>query len=92
MADVADAQHIADDAVAVAVKAFAVGLEIVHDHLALELGALLGVEAHIVGLVIEGQGVHVQLAGGAVGGLAVEPDNRFLSVGDLISESGGGQG
>ena len=81
MADVADAQHVADDAVAVAVQAFAVGQQIIDDHLALQLSALLGVEADIVGLAVEGQGVHVQLTGGSVGGLAVEPDDGLLVVG-----------
>ena len=89
MADVAHGQHVADDAVAVAVQAVNVGLDVIQDHLALQLGALVGVEADVVGVLVEAQSGHVQLAGGAVGGLAVEPDQGLLRVGDL---GGGGAG
>src|SRR5699024_5510366 len=74
VADVADGEHVADDAVAVAVDGVDVGLDVVADHLALELSALVGVEANVVCILVEAQSGHVQLAGGAVGGLAVEPD------------------
>ena len=92
MADVADAEDIADDAVAVAVEAFAVGLQIVDDHLALQLGTLLGVKADIVGLVIPGQRIHVQFAGRAVGRLAVKPDHGLLVVGDAGGKSCAAEG
>ena len=84
MADVADGQHVADHAVAVAVDLNAVLdglLDVFLDHLALELSALVGVKAHVVCLVVELQSVHVQLAGGAIGGLAVVPDNGLVLVG-----------
>ena len=90
MADVTDGQHVADDAVAVAVDGVDVGGDIVQDHLALELGALVGVEAHIVGVLVEAQGGHVQLAGGAVGGLAVEPDQGLILVVHLDVAAAGG--
>ena len=90
VADVADGQDVADDAVAVAVDGVNVVGDVLQDHLALQLGALVGVEAHVVGVVVEGQGVHVQLAGGAVGGLAVEPDQGLVLVGDLGGRGGTG--
>src|SRR5699024_8975944 len=61
VADVADGQHIADDAVAVAVDLFAVlnGLgDVIQDHLALELSALVGVEANVVCILVEAQSGH----------------------------------
>ena len=83
MADVADGQHVADDAVAVAVDLVDVGSDVVQNHLALELRALVGVKAHVVGVLVEVHGGHVQLAGGAVGGLTVEPHQGLVLVGDL---------
>src|SRR5699024_8669303 len=56
--------------------------DVIQNHLALELSALVGVEAHIVGIFIEIQSFHVQLAGGGVGGLTVKPDNGLILVGD----------
>ena len=90
MADVADGQDVADDAVAVAVKALDVGLDVVKDHGALELGALVGVEADVVGVLVEGQSGHVELTGGAVGGLAVEPDKGLILVGNGAVSAGVG--
>mgnify|MGYP002442880063 CR=1 FL=1 len=90
MADITDSQHIADDTVAIAVEALDVGLDVVKDHGALQLGALVGVEAHVVGVVVEGQSLHIQLTGGAVGGLAVEPHQGLLGVGDLAAGLRGG--
>ena len=81
MADVADAEHVADNAVAIAVDLSALGLQIIDDHLALQDSALHSVEADIVGISVEGQRVHVQLAGLAVGRLAVEPDHGLFVVG-----------
>ena len=86
MADVADAQDVTDDAVAVAVDLSTLGLQIIHDHLALQNSTLNGVEADIVGVLIPGESVHIQLAGLAVGRLTVEPDDRFLCVGNAGRE------
>ena len=52
MADVADSQDVADDTVAIAVEALDVGLDVVKDHGALQLGALVGVEADVVGVLV----------------------------------------
>ena len=68
VADIADGQNVADDAVAVAVDGVGVGRDVIRDHLALQLGALVGVKADVVGVGVEVQRVHVQLAGGGVGG------------------------
>ena len=90
VADVADGQDVADDAVAVAVKVSDVGLDVVKDHGALELGALVGVEADVVGVLVEGQSGHIELTGGAVGGLTVEPDKGLILVGNGAVAAGVG--
>ena len=83
MTDITDAQDVADDAVAVAVKAFTVGFQIVDDHLALQHSTLDCIKADIVGLSVERQGVHIQFARRAVGRLTVVPDHGLLCVGDI---------
>src|SRR5699024_613763 len=82
VADVADGQNVADDAVAVAVDGINVGGDVIQNHLALQFSALVGVETNVVGVVIELQRVHIQLAGGGVGRLTVEPDQRLVFVGN----------
>ena len=80
VADVTDGEDVADDAVAVAVELGSVGLDVSEDHLALEVAALRGVKADVVGVLVEGQGVHVELARGGVGRLTVEEDDRLGGV------------
>ena len=83
MTDVTDAQHVTDDAVAIAVEAFAVGFQVVNNHFALQDSTLHSVETDVVGLGVESQSIHVQFARRAVGRLTVVPDHGFLSVGDI---------
>ena len=80
MADISDGQDIAHNPVPVPVNIALVGLDIVQDHGSLQLGPLLRVNAHIVSLVVEVQGIHVELAGDAVRGLPVEPADGFVLV------------
>ena len=92
MADVAHGQHVADDAVAVCGP----GRQCCSGCTPGPSGPAARRpgwrRAHVVGIVVEGQGAHVQLAGGAVGGLAVEPDQGLLRVGDLGGGGAGGRG
>ena len=92
MADVADGQDVSEHAVAVAVELGRVLLEVVEDHLALGLAALVGIEANIVGVLVELQGRSVKLAGGGVGRLAVVPNQRLVLVGDGCAGGAGGAG
>ena len=90
VAHVANGKDVANDAVAIAVKRGNVLLDVVLDHLALSLGALVGVKANVVGLVVEVEGGGVKLAGGAVGRLAVEPHQRLVLVGNCAGSRGSG--
>ena len=92
MAHITDGEDIADDAVAVAVDGVDVLLDVVNDHLALELAALVGVEADVVGVGVPVERGHVELTGGAVGRLAVEENDRLVLVGDISASSSRGGG
>ena len=78
--DVTDGEDVADDAVAVAVERGGVLLDVVKNHLALEVAALRGVKADVVGVLVEVEGGHVELARGGVGRLTVEEDDGLGSV------------
>ena len=84
MSDIADCQNVTDDAVSVTVDGVDVCLDVVSDHLTLELSTLVSVKSHIVGVLVEGKGSHVQLAGGAVGRLTVVPYKRLILVGYFL--------
>ena len=88
MSDITDCQNVSDDSVAVTVDGVDVGLDVVSDHLTLELSTLVSVESYIVGVLVEGKSSHVKLTGGAVGGLTVEPYEGLILVGNLFSGSG----
>ena len=82
VADVPNGKDITDRAVAVLVDLSRVLLDVVDNHLTLQLSALICVEADIVGLVVVVQRILVQFAGGAVRGLAVVPDQGLILVCD----------
>ena len=83
MADIADCQNIADDAVAVAVDGLDIGFDVFLNHGSLKLGTLVRIESYIVRIVIEAQSGHIQLAGGAVGRLTVVPYKGLVLVGNF---------
>ena len=68
------------------------GLDVVDDHGALELATLVGVEADVVGVLVVVERGHVQLAGGAVGRLAVVEDDRLVGAGGSGLATSGGIG
>ena len=80
MSDIADAEDISEDSVTVAVKFCAVCLDIVSDHVALQLSTLLRIETYIVGVLVPGKCVHIQLSGLGVGRLAVKPRDRLVRI------------
>ena len=80
MSHITDGEDVADDAVTVAVDIGSVGLDVLDDHLALELATLLGVKSDIVGVIVPLKRSHVQRAGGRVRRLAVVENDRLLSV------------
>ena len=90
VAHVTNGEDVANDAIAVAVECGDVLLDVVLDHLALRLGTLVGIEADVVGLVVEVEGCGVKLASGAVGRLTVEPHQRLVLVGNCVGSRGGG--
>ena len=87
MSHVTDGEDVTNDAVTVAVDVGCMGLDVLDDHLTLELAALLGVEADVVGVVVPLERGHIQLAGRRVRRLAVVENDRLLSVGGTASGS-----
>jgi len=83
---VTDGEDVANDAVTVAVDVGCMGLDVLDDHLALELAALLGVKADVVGVIVPLERGHIQLTGGRVRRLAVVENDRLRGV----RASGGG--
>ena len=73
MADITDCQNVSDDAVAVAVDGVNVCLDVISYHGSLKFSTLVGIESYIISIVVEAHRCHIQLAGGAVGRLTVEP-------------------
>ena len=61
MADITDGQHIADDAVAIAVNGVYVLLDIIFYHSSLEFRALVGVKTYIICILVIIQCRHVKL-------------------------------
>ena len=80
MSDIPDCQDITDDSVAVAVDCVNVLLDVILNHGALKLGTLIGIETHIICILIEIQGCHIQLSGSAAGWLTVKPYQWFVLV------------
>ena len=80
VADVPNGKDVTDRAVAVLVDLGSVLLDVLDNHLTLELGTLVCVEAYIVGLVVEVKCLFVELARGAVGGLTVVPNQGLILV------------
>ena len=85
MPDVSNCKHISDDAVIVAVNLFAMLLQIILCHFSLQFCTLVGIESYIIGLVIEVQRLHVQLASCAVGWLFIKPCERLILIGNFSS-------
>ena len=88
MSHVTDGEDVANDAVTVAVDVGSMSLDVLDDHLALELAALLGVKANVVGVIVPLERGHIQLAGGRVRRLAVVENDRLLSVSGATASSG----
>ncbi len=87
MSDIADCKYVSDNAVTVSVDCIRVCLDIVGNHLALQLGTLICVESYIVGVRVVVQSILVKLACGAVGRLTVEPCKRLVLVGYIAGRS-----
>ena len=81
MSHVTDGEDVTNDAVTVAVDVGSMSLDVLDDHLALELAALLGVKANVVGVIVPLERGHIQLTGGRVRRLTVVENDRLLSVG-----------
>ena len=82
MPHVTDGENVTNDAVAITVDVGCVILDVLDNHLALELAALLGVETDIVGVLVPVERSHIELTGGGVGRLTVVEDNGLVSVGN----------
>ena len=87
MSHVTDGKNVTNDAVAVAVDVGGVILDVLDDHLALELATLLGVKANVVGVLVPVERGHIELTGGRVGRLTVVEDNGLVSVGNRAARS-----
>jgi len=80
MADIADCQNIADNAIAVAVDGVSMCFNVICDHLALQFSTLVGIETDIISVAVKVQRFRIQLACGAVGRLTVKPHQRLILI------------
>lgn len=81
MADIADAQHVADLSITVAVKLRQICRgKVIDNQLPLDSATTSGIEADIEGLVIPVHAGHVNRARGRVGWLSVEEHQRFVLI------------
>ena len=81
MSDIADAEHVSDDAIAIAVDDCGIrGSEEVDDELSLDCSTASCVESDVVCLVIPVHDFHIDLARNRIGGLPIEEYDRLLGI------------